>query len=500
MKVPSGMPITPKEWEQTPLTVKAVVITLFEENQVLKRRIAALESQVKSLQAEVEKLKEQVNKTSHNSSKPPSSDPPGTPPKPRRERGKRPRGGQKGHKGSGRKLKPIESVDRVVVSKPISCEECGCILLGNDPTPNRHQVTEIPKIKPQVIEYQQHTLRCLACGEENQADWPSEMPTGSFGERVQALIGYMSGRFGVSKRDTEEMLEDIYGVEISLGSIPAQERRVSQALKAAVGDAQEYVRQQSVTNVDETSWYQINEKYWLWVSVTAHVTVFKIFPTRGASSVDGLLGQDYTGMVGSDRYSAYNHLDTERRQSCWSHLIRDFQALVDRGGQSQIVGRLLLAQVERMFILWYRVRDGTLSRSDFQIAMRPVRHEVHCLLHIGASLKHLKTRKTCLNILKIEQALWTFVDIEGVEPTNNAAERALRRAVLWRKRSFGTQSQAGSRFAERILTVIITLRQQKRNVLDFLTAACIAYSSGQPAPSILPVDSVVAFHLCPPTN
>jgi transposase len=376
----------------------------------------------------------------------------------------------------------------------MSCKGCGGLLLGDDPDPNRHQVTEIPKIKPQVTEYQQHTLTCLACGEETQAEWPIDMPAGSFGERVQALIGYMSGRFGVSKRDTEEMLEDIYGVEISLGSIPAQERRVSQAVKAAVRDAQEYVQQQSVANVDETSWYQISEKYWLWVSVTAHVTVFKIFPTRGASGVDGLLGQDYTGMVGSDRYSAYNHLDTERRQACWSHLIRDFQALVDRGGQSQIVGRLVLAQVECIFSLWYRVRDGTLSRSDFQIAMRPIRHEVHCLLHIGASLKHLKTRKTCHNILKIEQALWTFVDIEGVEPTNNAAERALRRGVIWRRRSFGTQSEAGSRFVERILTVVISLRQQKRNVLDFLTAACKAYSLGLPAPSLLPVAPASTIH------
>jgi hypothetical protein len=496
MKIPPGLPISPKDWDQTPLTVKVVVVTLFEENQALKRQVVELGEQVNSLQVEVDKLKEQVSKTSRNSSKPPSSDPPGTPPRPKQARGKRTRGGQKGHKGSGRKLKPIGMVDRVVVSKPISCEECGCILMGDDPRPNRHQVTEIPKIKPQVVEYQQHTLNCLCCGKENQADWPREMPTGSFGERVQALIGYMSGRFGVSKRDTKEMLEDIYAVEIGLGSVPAQERRVSQAVKAPVEDAQEYVQQQSVTNVDETSWHQINEKCWLWVGVTAHVTVFKIFPTRGAKGVEGLLGENYGGTVGSDRYSAYNHLDPKRRQACWSHLIRDFQAFVDRGGQSQIVGRLLLEQVSLVFAWWYRVRDGTMSRSEFQTAMQPIRHEVHCLLHIGASLKHLKTRNACRNILKIEQALWTFVDIDGVEPTNNAAERALRRGVIWRKRSFGTQSMAGSRFAERILTAVITLRQQKRNVLDFLTTACKAHTLGQPAPSLLPLDPVANIHLC----
>jgi len=495
METLPGLPIMFEEWEKTPLMVKAVVIALWEENQTLKRQVTVLESQVKGLQAEVEKLKERVNKNSHNSSKPPSLDPPGMKAKPKREKGKRPRGGQDGHQGAGRKLKPVESVDRVVISKPVACERCGCLLLGKDAHPNRHQVTEVPKIKPYVTEYQQHTLTCMACGEENQADWPSEMPKGSFGERIQALIGYLGGRFGVSQRDTEEMLEDIYGVEIGLGSIPAQEQRVSQAVEKAVEDVQEYVQQQPVANVDETSWHQINDLCWLWVCVTAQVTVFKIFSTRGADGVDGLLGKDYLGIVGSDRYSAYNHLDTEQRQACWSHLIRDFQAFVDRGGQPQIVGRLLLAQVKHMFSLCYHVRDGTLSRSAFQVAMQPIRHEVHCLLHIGSALKHLETRKTCSNILKIEPALWTFVDVEGVEPTNNAAERALRRGVIWRRRSFGTQSDSGSRFVERILTVVITLRQQKRNVLDYLTAACKAYTLGNPAPSLLPV-TLNMVHLC----
>jgi len=495
MEVPPGLPIRPEEWEETPLVVKAVVITLVGENRELHRQVAELGTGLKGMQEEVEKLKEKSNKTSRNSSKPPSSDPPGMTSKPKREPGKRPRGGQKGHKGNGRKLKATESVDRVVVSKEMCCKECGCLLLGEDPNPNRHQVAEIPEIKPVITEYQQHTLTCVACGAENQADWPSEMPTGCFGERVQALIGYMSGRFGMTKRDIKEMLEDVYSVEIGLGSVPAQEKKVSLALQAPVEEAQEYVQEQSVVNVDETSWKEITKKCWLWVGVTASVIVFKIFLTRGAVGVDELLGTEYSGIVGSDRYSAYHHLDTEQRQACWAHLIRDFQAFVDRGGQSQVVGRLLLAQVALMFSLWYRVRDGTLSRADFQIAMQPIQHEVHCLLHIGASLKSQSTRKTCSNIIKIEQALWTFVDIEGVEPTNNVAERALRRGVIWRRRSFGTQSESGSRFVERILTAVMTLRQQKRNVLEYLTSACKAYALSLPAPSLLPVATVSTIHL-----
>jgi hypothetical protein len=498
MKVPPGLPISPEDWETTPLMVKAVVLALAEERRLLKQQVGALAAQVKSLQVEVEQLQERVNKTSHNSSKPPSSDPPNAPPRPKRAKGKHPPGGQEGHPGVGRKLKPLQQVDQVVVSKPVACLRCGCLLLGEDPQPHRHQVTDIPPSQPQVIEYQQHTLTCLVCGAENRAAWPREMPTSCFGARIQALTGYLSGRFGVSKRDTAEMLADIYRVEISLGSIPAQEQRVSHALKEAVTKAQAYVQQQAVANVDETSWHQLHETGWLWVGVTAQVTVFKRFATRGAGGVDGLLGPAYAGTVGSDRYSAYNHLPIAQRQVCWAHLKRDFQAFVERGGQSQIVGRLLLVQVEHLFALWYRVRDGTLSRRDFQNAMQPIQHEVHCLLSIGTQLKRRETRQTCLNLLKLEPALWTFVEVGGVEPTNNAAERALRRGVLWRRRSFGTQSDAGSRFVERILTVVTTLRQQNRNVLEYLTAACQAAMLGEPAPSLLPVASTATLHLAAP--
>lgn len=415
---------------------------------------------------------------------------------PKREQGTRPQGGQKGHKGRGRKLKPSASVDRVVISKPVMCQACGGLLLGEDPHPHRHQVTELPTLQPEVTEYQQHTLTCLACGTENQADWPPEMPLGGFGERIQALTGYLSGRFGMSKRDIQELLEDVCRVEMGLGSVPAQEARVSLALQAPVEEAHAYVQAQPVTNVDETGWQEITQQGWLWVCVTASVTVFKLFRTRGAGGVDALLGADYNGIIGSDRYSAYNHLEAGQRQVCWAHLLRDFQALVDRGGHSQIVGRMLLAQAGRMFSLWDRVRDGTLSRTDFQVAMQPIRHEAHCLLHIGTHLKAQATRKTCLNLLKIEPALWTFVEVAGIEPTNNVAERALRRGVLWRRRSFGTQSERGSRFVERILTVVMTLRQQKRNVLEYLTAACQACTRSLPAPSLLPVAAVSTFHLC----
>jgi transposase len=296
----------------------------------------------------------------------------------------------------------------------------------------------------------------------------------------------LSGRIGVSRRDTEEIMATLFHLDIALGSIPAQEQRVSQALTQPVAEAADFVRQQAAANVDETGWHEMQTDCWLWVCATAAVTVFRITDNRRQAEAQQLLGPDYRGVVGSDRHSAYNWLDPDQRQACWSHLQRDFQAFVDRGGESAIIGSLLLAQVQSFFPLWYRVRDGTLSRADFQVALQPIRQEVGHLLRIGTLLKSAKTRRTCANILKIESALWTFVDREGVEPTNNAAERALRRGVLWRRRSFGSQSQAGSRFVERILTAVTTLRQQHRDVLDYLTQACQAAISGVVAPSLLP--------------
>lgn len=484
MRKPKELPIQPQDWESTPLVVQTVVVVLWQEKQVMAEQIMQLQKQVTELQTEIKQLQERVGKNSQNSSKPPSSDPPDMKPKPPQDKKGRKAGGQPGHQGRGRKHKPLECVDRVIISKPTECQTCGALLMGEDTHPRRHQVVELPRVKPEITEYQLHTLTCVACGCKNKAEWPSDMPTGSFGPRTQATLGYLSGRFGISKRDMQEIMRTIFRTDISLGSVPAQERQVSTALRKPVQAVYEYVQKQPSVNLDETSWHELNKKIWLWVGSTSQVTAFRLFKTRGAKGAKQLVGDDYDGIVGSDRYSAYNWIDPEKRQVCWAHLKRDFQALVDRGGESKTIGRLLLAEIRRFFNLWYRVRDGTLSRSDFQIAMQPIQKDVHCLLRIGTHVEHQKTRKTCKNILKVEPALWTFVAQEGVEPTNNAAERALRRGVIWRRRSFGTQSEQGSRFVERILTVVISLRQQNRDVLDFLTHVC---TPGQPVPSLLPV-------------
>jgi transposase len=472
--------ISPQDWDATPESVQILVCTLLAT-------VAELQQVVGQLQGRVRQLEEQVGKTSRNSSKPPSSDPPHVKKAPPKEKGTRKRGGQPGHEGHGRGLKPPEEVIRFEVSRPSSCEVCGTLLMGEDPQPRRHQVCELPEIKPEIIEYQIHTLACLQCGHETTGETPIGMPPGSFGSRVQAVTALLSGRHTVSRRDVQEILATIFQVEMGLGTVSYQEEQVSAALQEPVTEAQAYVQQQHHVNTDETGWTKNQERYWLWTAATPLVTVFLLLANRSAAGLKQLLGERINAIVGSDRYSAYNGLDLGKRQVCWAHLLRDFQALVERKGESAIIGQLLLKQTSQMFALWHRVRDGTLPRPDFQQMMQPIRREVHSLLQIGALLGHAQTAQTCRNILKVEPALWKFVEIEGVEPTNNAAERALRRGVLWRKRSFGSQSDRGLRFTERMLTVVTTLRQQKRDVLAYLTAACEAQHLGLPAPSLLPL-------------
>jgi transposase len=468
------MPFSAEEWAQTPQAVQEFVLTLV--------------ARVQALEAEVADLREQVSRNSHNSSQPPSSDGPQVPPKPHRQAKKsgRKRGGQTGHPGNRRQLVPVEQVKGLHDVKPDTCRQCGHELEGVDPEPYRHQVTEIPPVVAEVIEYRIHTLTCPGCGAKTRAELPDGVPQGAFGPRLHAMVSLLSGRYHLSKRDIKGIMADFFQAGMSLGAVPALERRTSQAISQPVDEAQAYVRSQSVAHLDETGWRQASQKAWLWVAATSLVTVFLIRLSRGSQVAKEILGETFQGIVVSDRWSAYNWLSTLLRQLCWAHLLRDFQAFVERGGASQSIGETLLTQAELMFQWWHQVRDGTMSRTTFQENMQSVQHKVGELLRQGTDCDHQRTAGTCRDILKREDALWTFVHVEGVEPTNNLGERQVRPAVLWRNRSFGTQSQAGSRFAERIMTVVATCKQQQRNVLDYLTQACDASNRGQQAPSLLP--------------
>jgi len=477
-KLLEAMPVSAEDWEQTPQSVQDLVIELL-------RRLQALE-------VEVAKLREQVGRNSGNSSQPPSSDGPGVVVKKEMEKkhSGRKQGGQAGHPGAQRKLVAVEELKAEYDVKPARCRQCGEELSGEDPTPYRHQVAEVPPVAVEVTEYRLHTLTCAKCGAATRAELPEGVPQGGFGSRLQATVALLSGRYHLSKRDTSGLMNDFFAVDLSLGSVPTLEQRTSEAIAQPVEEARSYVQAQGAVHQDETGWKEGIKKAWLWVAATLQVTVFMVDLYRSADVAKRMLGLDFKGILNSDRWSAYNWLDNRQRQLCWSHLPRDFQAFVERGGESQALGEALLVQAHQMFTWWHAVKNGTSSRAQFQEQMRPMRIEVGELLRKGTSCSHTGTAGTCRDILKREEALWTFVDVPGVEPTNNLAERQIRPGVLWRKGSFGTQSAAGSRFVERIMTVVSTLKQQDRNVLDYLAEACEAANQGQSAPSLLPAEPI----------
>lgn len=451
----------------------------------LETLVAKQAAVIARLEARVKDLEDLLRTNSNNSSKPPSSDP-HRPKKPWVPTGRK-RGGQKGHEPHERALLPVEEVDQVVHVQPAKCSQChGEVIIPGNWDVTRHQVFELPKILPEVTEYQLQNCWCEACQRVEPAQLPPGVPQSGYGPRAEATVSLFTGKYRLGKRGVRELFRDLFGFPLATGTVCKIEQRMSAALAEPYEEAKAYVQAQGVGHGDETSWREDKKKAWLWVAGTTLVTVFAIQAHRSKEAAQSLWGK-FRGFFVSDRYNAYLWIPVERRQICWSHISRDFEAFSERKGSSATIGFALLDQAEKMFRLWYRVRDGTMDRGDFSQKMGPIRRKVGRLLREATVCEHAKTCSVAREIRKLEKALWTFVDHEEIEPTNNFAERTIRHAVLWRKCSLGTDSPNGSRFVERVLTTVATLRQQDRNVLDYLTAAAEARMCGVAAPSLLPV-------------
>ncbi len=333
-----------------------------------------------------------------------------------------------------------------------------------------------------------HTLNCAACGKASSAEVPAEARGGVFGPRLSALVALFSGRYRLSKRLTQEFLSDVLGVNLGLGSVCNIENRLSEALAGPVEDAQTFVQQQKVVHADETGWVQDKAKAWLWVAACPVVAVFVIATSRGKDVAQRILGAAFSGIAVTDRWGAYAWIPVERRQVCWSHLLRDFQSWVDDGGVGAEIGSALLCRAQTMFKWWRKLGAGGMKRSRFQYKMCDVRNDVGRLLTEASVSTQPRIAGMARKMLKVEDAFWTFVDHDGVEPTNNFGERVIRGAVMWRKLCFGTDSCKGSRFVERIMTAATTLRLQGRPVLEYLTEAYLSRLRGEDAPALVPVN------------
>lgn len=477
--------ISAEDWDATPPPVQAFVLSLQETIKQLQAQTAELAS----LKTRLYDLEARLKQNSQNSSRPPSSDPPSAPPKPpRTPRGKpRSHGAQPGHEGQNRDLVPPEQVNEFVSHHPTVCPHCETSLAPDlpDTAPiQRHQVWDIPPIEPIITEHQMHAVCCPSCQKNVRAVLPDEFRAG-YGSHATAITSLLHGRYRLSVDETSEVLDDLFHLPMSAGSVVKNCERVSEALQPVYDEVLAILPTQTVVNVDETGWKQQTDTYWLWTVVTPFATLFHLNRSRGGAVWRALLGATFTGILGSDRLPAYNTHPVERRQLCWAHLKRNIQAIAERGDASAKWGSETLKWVQKLFALWHAYQERAISRATWEVALEYVKDGIWEQFEQGNQMEMPKAQSLSRELMRLWDGLWVFALVEGVEPTNNAAEQALRPAVLWRKGSFGTRSEAGSRFVERILTVRETCRRQGKPLLQFVTDAVEACRRGGPVPSIL---------------
>lgn len=443
------------------------------------------------LREQIEALSEQLGRNSGNSNQPPSSDAPGRKPQgsknkktKKRRKQNRKRGGQVGHSGAHRVLVPEEQVQYIEDVWPARCENCHETLPETpDPAPKRYQVLEVPPLEPEITEYRRHAVRCK-CGYVTRTPFAeSRIPASAFGPRLMSLVVLLTGVYHVSRRNTAKLLADLCGARISLGSISAIEKQMSNALEPAVAEAWDKVQDATVKHTDGTGWLQAGTALSLWTLASSAATVFKIVGSSSRAALRPLYGL-LRGILVSDRAKALGFWAMERRQVCWAHLLRKFVSFSERDGPAGRFGRDLVEYAGLLFTYWHDYRDGRLDRRTFRAWMQPVRAQMEALLERVVAEDIARMSGSCADILAHRDALWTFVDRDRVEPTNNHAERELRTFVLWRKRSFGTQSERGNLYAERVMTAAHTARKQGKDILTFLTACAEAQQAHAAPPSL----------------
>jgi transposase len=450
----------------------------------------------------LKRLEEQARQDSRTSSRPPSMDPPRSRAQRRaearakakelmrREREQRQAGGQPGHRGAGRELRPEDQIDEIVEHYPERCGDCGRRFDDRQRRPSsrfgRHQVAELPPISVTWTEHRTHQLRCRHCRSRTSAPLPGQIARSGFGPRLQAAVVTLTAAYRVSRRGVSELARDLFGARLSVGTIDAVCQRASEALAGPHLQLQDWVLDQDAVHVDETGWRTRGAGRALWTATTPQAVFLEIAEHCNREQFNALIGTSYPGIVISDRWNGYSHLDPTRRQACWSHIKRDFRRHADGLAEQKTFGEQGVELTRQVFAAWRDYQHEHHDRDQLNSEIAPIQTELRALLE-AASPKSRRTRwhrQFANNLLKIWPALWTFATLDGVEPTNNPAERALRAPVIHRKISLGSQSDDGERFAERALSAAGTCRLQHRSLFTYLSELLATHTRGDPFPAL----------------
>jgi len=482
---------------------------LVARNQHLVRQLqkeGALRARAEQRVAELEREQQQRRPavTASNSSLPPSANPIGAkPPVVKRPTGRRP-GGQIGHVGKSRTPLPEAQVNQVIEHRPGVCRECQNPIASDAPgeaVVGRRQVAELPPMAVVITEHRALACRCSRCGGVSRGTIPAEIQASVTGPRLSAAIGLLGASMKGSKRAIAMMLREVLGCPtFALGSVWAREAELSDALAGPHQTLVSCAAKSTVKYVDETGWKLRGKRRWLFVSADRAQVVFRIDKARTRGAFQALYGggggrastsstqprRPPRGVFCTDRAGIYDMLKLTHRQLCWAHLKRDLVAAIERGGAGEGAAMGMLSVCHEMFELWHRFRKKEITRAALQAGIEPLRLRMRDALAEGAACGQRKTAGLCRALLKREAALWRFARTPGLEPTNNLAERMLRPAVIWRKKSFGSSSQAGCRYVERMLSVTQTLRLRGHAPLAYLAGAVAAYRRGEATPAIAP--------------
>jgi transposase len=457
--------------------------SLLKENVELKERNAELEERIAQLEAIVEKLQERINTNSQNSSKSPSQDP-------YRKRGskkepsKRKKGGQPGHQGHCRKNVPPEEVSEIHNIHPLQCPNCGNDSFDDPSQTEERQVIELPEFVAYVVQYNIHTCKCLNCNNLVSARIPPEA-TKAFGPRLMGFVSAVTVDFGLSKRKVCKLLSYL-NVRISVGSVTNIHKLATNILEFPCEEIKERLHQQESINADETSWYRDGKRKWLWLATSLECSFFMIDGSRNREAFERLLGRQFKNPITTDRYAVYDSYDGPQ-QKCWAHLARDFEKIAQRSSPDNFIGGKLLEASDAVFKMRCAFKQGNITKRELQIHMYslvcPVVKDLLLLGYVGGECKD-KTKGTCKRLLLNFDALWTYLEYDNVEPTNNEAERQLRPAVIWRKLSYGNRSDWGELFVSRLLSVSNTLSKQSRSLLHYLESCFRAHCRDGPIPGV----------------
>lgn len=464
---------------------------------LIERDPGAVVDMVLVLQERIEELERRLDRDSRNSSQPPSQDPPKSRAERRREAreklkemSKRKPGGQPGHEGRHRQMAPVERLTGRTEHFPGRCS-CGHSFDGSEERvgePLVHQQWELPPIQPLIYQYDLHRLRCPCCGRGRLADLPAGASWSAFAPRLEAHIAMLAGVFRLSRRQVRQVVEEVFGCPISLGAVDGAIMRTSAILKDPWEALRDYIREAELVHADETSWRLKGAQQWLWLAASAMAACYRIDPHRSQAAAKELLGEQFGGFVVCDRYAGYHFLDVLQQQLCWCHALRALIEISERSGAPGRLGKKLVKLSREVIKIHHCYLQDGHDLDWLREQLAPLRARMQELLGQGARGRHERTANFCQGLLDEYDALWTFCDVKDIDipMDNNAAERALRHAVIMRRVQLGTQSEHGNRWVERILSVRETLRLQDRPVLDYLIQAATAARSGQPLPSILP--------------